>query len=74
MKAFKISEKAWVLSDRWSCISANASKLAAVQHCSKTDIYNYAYQKYRGMQYIHEFTKMLWGRGEQASREKRVGA
>ena len=73
-QAFEISKKAWILSDRWSCIAANASKLAAIKHVSKTDIYNYAYQKYRGMQYIHEFARILYRSGEQASREKRVGA
>jgi hypothetical protein len=71
--AFEISKKSWVLSDRWSAIAANASKLAAVQKVSKTDLYNYCYQKYRQLQYMHEFSRILWNKGEQASKEKRIG-
>lgn len=74
IKAFEISKRAWVLSDRWSCIAANASKLAAIKHCSKTDLYNYSYQKYRSLQYMHEFSRVLFNKGEQARREKRLGA
>lgn len=71
--AFEISKKAWILADRWSSIAANASKLAALKKVSKTDLYQYCYQKYRQMQYVHEFSRVLWNKGEQASREKRVG-
>lgn len=71
--AFEISKKAWTLADRWGAISANASKLATIKHCSKTDLYKYCYQKYRQLQYMHEFTRILWNKGEQSSREKRIG-
>lgn len=71
--AFEISKKAWVLSDRWANIAANASKLAAIKHVNKTDIKDYCYRKYRQMQYIHEFSRMLWNKGEQAEKEKRIG-
>lgn len=73
-KAFEISKKAWVLADRWSCIATNAAKLATMKHVSKTDLYNYCYQKYRQLQYMHEFARILYNKGEQASREKRAGA
>jgi hypothetical protein len=71
--AFEISKKAWVLADRWASIAANASKLAALKAVNKTDLKDYCYRKYRQMQYIHEFCRVLWNKGEQASREKRVG-
>ena len=73
-KAFEISKKGWILADRWSSIASNASKLAALKKTSKTDLYKFCYEKYRQMQYVHEFCRVLWNKGEQASREKRVGA
>lgn len=72
--AFEISKKAWVLSDRWACIAANAGKLALNNKVSKTELKDYCYRKYRQMQYIHEFCRVLWNKGEQSSREKRLGA
>lgn len=71
--AFEISKKAWVLADRWASIAANASKLAALKSVNKTDLKDYCYRKYRQMQYIHEFCRVLWNKGEQASKEKRLG-
>jgi len=73
VQAFEISKKAWVLSDRWACIAANAGKLASSNKVNKTELKDYCYRKYRQMQYVHEFCRVLWNKGEQASREKRVG-
>ena len=71
--AFEVSKKAWVLADRWANISANAGKLAGMKKVNKTDLKDYCYRKYRQMQYIHEHCRMIWNKGEQAEREKRVG-
>jgi hypothetical protein len=71
--AFEISKKAWVLADRWANISANVGKLALSNKVNKTDLKDYCYRKYRQMQYIHEFSRMLWNKGEQGSKEKRIG-
>lgn len=73
LTAFEISKRAWVLSDRWANIASNAGKLALKEKFNKTDLKDYCYRKYRQMQYIHEFTRMLWNKGEQGQREKRVG-
>jgi hypothetical protein len=72
VRAFEISKKAWVLADRWACIAANASKLVLSSNANKTDLKDYCYRKYRSMQQIHEFTRVLWNKGEQSSKEKRL--
>ncbi|AKN32404.1 hypothetical protein Ccar_16670 [Clostridium carboxidivorans P7] len=73
--AFKLSQKAWVLADRWAAIAANAGKLAMNKDkkINKTDLKDYCYRKYRQMQYIHEHCRMIWNKGEDAQKEKRVG-
>jgi hypothetical protein len=64
--AFDISKKAWVLADRWNSIKANASKLATMHGCSKTDLKEYCHGKHRQMQYIHEHCRILWRSGEES--------
>ena len=68
--AFELSKKAWVLADRWSAIQANAGKLATMNGLSKTELKDYAYQKYRQMQLLHEHCRMVWRSGEDAIRRE----
>lgn len=41
----------WLLASRWSDIQSNASLYA--EKCNKTELQNWAYQKYRQLQEMH---------------------
>lgn len=67
--AFELSKTAWGLADRWANIASNASKLALMhKDVNKTELKDYCYRKYQLLKYIHEFTRMLWNKGEQGER------
>jgi hypothetical protein len=62
--------------DRFSNLSADASKLALSNTFSKTnksDIKDFCYRKLKVMESIYETSRMVWNKGEQASRDKRLG-
>ena len=62
-EAYEYSKRFLVMADRWSEIAFNASKYCASLECSKTDFYNWAYQKYRNLQLLHEFCRVVWKQG-----------
>ena len=63
LEAYEYSKKFLVMADRWSEIAFNASKYCVEMECSKTDSYNWAYQKYRNLQLLHEFCRVVYRQG-----------
>ena len=63
VEAYEYSKKFLVMADRWSEIAFNASKYSVEMSCSKTDFYNWAYQKYRNLQLLHEFCRFVYRQG-----------
>lgn len=58
--AFKLAQMMIVLADRFSEICLNVSKYAKEYCIAKTDLYNWAYQKYRILMTTHEFCRVVW--------------
>ena len=48
---FDVKLEAWALAQRWSDIASMASKIARLHDSSKTDFRDWAYQRYRQLQY-----------------------
>lgn len=66
--AFVLTKKCWYIADRWSEIMANARKLASLHDVNKTDLYAWAYQRYRQMQLAHEHCRAMWRQGKEEIR------
>lgn len=62
---FEVKKEAWALAQRWSDISSMASKIARIYDTSKTDFRDWAYQRYRQLQYMHEDARMMWNKAEE---------
>ncbi|MCT4593155.1 MAG: hypothetical protein N4A57_02625 [Anaeromicrobium sp.] len=62
--AFKLSQMAWALADRWNDILANISKLDITKGTTKSELQKYCYGKYRQMKLIHEHCRSIWRLGE----------
>jgi hypothetical protein len=66
-KAYDLSKRALYLSDNFINLQMEASKLSSVD-ATKGEMQKLFYQKYRTLQNIHEFTRMLHNRGERDNR------
>lgn len=62
---FEVKKDAWALAQRWSDIASMAAKIARLHDSSKTDFKDWAYQRYRQLQYMHEDARMMWNRAEE---------
>lgn len=62
---FEVKKDAWALAQRWSDIASMASKIARLHDTSKTDLRDWAYQRYRQLQYMHEDARMMWNKAEE---------
>jgi hypothetical protein len=74
--AYRLSQDALVMEDRFANLTASAGKLALsnqVSKANKSDIKDFCYRKLKIMEYIHEQARMVWNKGEQGERRKRVG-
>ena len=74
--AFRLMKESWALAQRWSEIQACSRKIhdMAKIDFSVTAFKDWAYQKYRQMQNIHDSTRMIWSRAnEEATWLKRQG-
>lgn len=58
--AYKLAQLCILTADRWNEIAFNASKLAKEADISKTDLYNWAYRKYRILMTLHEFCRVVY--------------
>ena len=50
---YALTNNSLMLAQRWSDIASNASVYAKTYEISKTDFYNWAYQRYRQLQEMH---------------------
>jgi hypothetical protein len=71
ISAFDVAQQSWVLAQRWSDIQSNAAQLAIEQNVRKTDLRDWAYQRYRQLQLMHEHARMIWKAGEDEARQER---
>ena len=58
--AYELAKDLIILADRWNEISLNASKIAKDSSISKTDLYNWAYHKYRILMTLHDFCRVVY--------------
>ena len=66
--AYWLSKDALAMVDRFSNLSADASKLAlsnTVSKTTKTEIKDFCYRKLKVMEAVYETTRILWNKGEQ---------
>lgn len=61
--AYKLSQEALMQSDRWNEIMLNSVKYSKELDVTKSDFSNYAYQKYKILMKIHDFTRMVYRQG-----------
>lgn len=58
--AYQLAVQMIICADRWSEISLNISKYAKELDVSKTNLYNWAYHKYRILMTMHEFCRVVY--------------
>lgn len=58
--AYQLAVQMIVCADRWSEITLNVSKYAKELDVSKTNLYNWAYHKYRILMTMHEFCRVVY--------------
>lgn len=68
--AYKLAVMMIVAADRWNEIAFNASKYAKENNISKTDLYNWAYHKYRILMTLHEFCRVVYKQCSDNLRER----
>ncbi len=68
--AYDLAKQCIVQADRWSEISLNASKIGKEINVSKTDLYNFVYQRYRILMTIHEFCRVVYRQCEEQARNR----
>lgn len=75
-EAYRLSQDALAMEDRFVNLTADAGKLALsnkVSKVNKSDIKDFCYRKLKIMEYVHEQARMVWNKGEQSERRKRIG-
>lgn len=68
--AYELAKTALIAADRWNEISFNASKLSKEYDISKTDLYNWAYHKYRVLMTLHEFCRVVYKQCSDNARQR----
>lgn len=58
--AYNLAKMMIIAADRWNEIAFNASKYSKETSISKTDLYNWAYHKYRLLMTLHEFCRVVY--------------
>lgn len=61
--AYKLSQLALMQADRWNEIMLNSVMYSKELDVTKSDFSNYAYQKYKILMKIHDFTRMVYRQG-----------
>lgn len=61
-EAYALMKDAWAAAQRWSEIQACARKIKnmADRDINLTDLKDFAYQRYRQLQLMHESSRMIW--------------
>lgn len=68
--AYELAIMCIVAADRWNEIAFNASKLSKEISIAKTDLYNWAYHKYRILMTLHEFCRVVYRQCEESIRNR----
>lgn len=68
--AYELAKMCMIQSDRWNEIALNATKYGKEYSISKTDLYNWAYHRYRILMTMHEFCRVVY---RQCSEDLRNG-
>lgn len=68
--AYRLAQMAIVQADRWNEITFESSKAAKELEVSKTNLYNWAYHRYRILMTIHEFCRVVYRQCEEQARER----
>lgn len=68
--AYELAKMCMIQSDRWNEIAFNATKYGKEYSISKTDLYNWAYHRYRILMTMHEFCRVVY---RQCSEDLRNG-
>lgn len=58
--AYKLAKMMIISADRWNEIAFNASKYSKEYEVSKTELYQWAYHKYRILMTLHEFCRVVY--------------
>ena len=66
--AYKLSQTALTQADRWNEIMLNSVKYSKELEVTKSDFTNYAYQKFKMLMKIHDFSRSVWRQGEESMR------
>lgn len=61
-EAYVLMKDAWAASQRWSEIQASARKIRDMsdKNVNLTDLKDFAYQRYRQLQLMHESSRIIW--------------
>lgn len=68
--AYDLAKMMLSCADRWNEIAFNASKISKENNISKTDLYNWAYHKYRWLMTAHEFCRCVWRQCSESERTR----
>lgn len=68
--AYRLAKMAIVQADRWNEIAFESSKASKELEVSKTNLYNWAYHRYRILMTIHEFCRVVYRQCEEQARER----
>ena len=58
--AYELAKMMLMAADRWNEIAFNATKYSREYNVSKSDLYNWAYHKYRILMTTHEFCRVVY--------------
>ena len=58
--AYKLAKMMIICADRWNEIAFSASKYSKEYNVSKTELYQWAYHKYRVLMTLHEFCRVVY--------------
>lgn len=61
-EAYALMKDAWAAAQRWSEIQASARKIRDLsdRNINLTDLKDFAYQRYRQLQLMHESSRVIW--------------
>ena len=61
--AYKLAQLSLMYADRWNEIMLDSVKYSKELDVTKSDFVSYAYQKYKILMKIHDFTRMVYRQG-----------
>lgn len=61
--AYKLSQEALIIADRWNEIMLNSAKYSKELEYNKSEFTNYCYQKFKMLMKIHDFCRVVYRQG-----------